>query len=76
MRIPRKFEYADPKLSNPDNPYPVFVTVLRKYRHHYTNELMYYVRLEHMTRVMKVGVTEYGTLSHDELLKKFALRIK
>ena len=74
--IPEQFEYNEKAYAYRDSgKCPVYVTILDKFIHHYTHEIMYYIRMEHLTEIMKVPVVEYKTITRDEIIKMLEARI-
>lgn len=47
---------------------PKYVTILDKFEHHYSHEIMYHVRIEFIVGIFKQARVEYKTVTEPELL--------
>ena len=72
--IPNQFEFIDTLTIFRDMPkVPVYVTILDKFVHHYSNEMMYYIRLE-TVGCFGSGMVDYKTIKESELLDMLKTR--
>lgn len=66
-RIPDQFEFIETQYWFKDRPeVPVFVTILDKFVHYYSNETMYHIRIERVG-CMGSGLVEYETVDEEHL---------
>lgn len=79
MNIPKQFEFMEVYHQFTNRPEaPVFVTVLETFKHHYTGEEMYHVRLEHDGTFGLGGkpssFVEYKAITEDVMVDMLAKR--
>ena len=74
-KIPEQFEFLERQWQLKDKPeIPKFVTILDKFEHHYSHEVMYYVRIEFIGCIFNSSMVEYKTIKESELLEMLEKR--
>lgn len=62
----KQFEYKEENRFTESGVSHKFLTVLDEFKHHYTGDMMFYVREEYVTDHLNLPVVEYRTLTSDE----------
>jgi hypothetical protein len=75
MEIPEQFEFNERQWQLKDKPeISKFVTVLDKFEHHYSQEMMYYIRIEYIGIVFASPQVEYEVVKESVLLEMLEKR--